>query len=184
MPLQKTTPQAIIRESIRVFRRQGYYRTNMRDLAAATGLTKGAFYHHFSNKEEVMRQALRMSIGWFEERIFSLAYEKDKSAKERLENMSVLAFRAFTEEAGGCFFANTVLETAHVEDTFLEEIRSFFQHWERALVGVYSQKYADEELQNVVQQVIADIEGSIILMQLHRDPTLVQRAFDRALEKI
>ena len=46
MPLHKTTPAEIIKNSIKVFRKKGYYRTNMNDLAKETGLTKGIFYNH------------------------------------------------------------------------------------------------------------------------------------------
>ena len=59
MPLHKKSPEEIIKQSILVFRTNGYYRTTMNDLAKATGLTKGAFYHHFSNKEDVMKKSLQ-----------------------------------------------------------------------------------------------------------------------------
>jgi AcrR family transcriptional regulator len=75
MPLYKTTPEDIINKSIFVFRTNGYYRTTMNDLAQATGLTKGAFYHHFTNKEDVMKKSLEANSLWFENKIFSIAYD-------------------------------------------------------------------------------------------------------------
>ncbi len=184
MPLQKTNPEEIIQKSILVFRQKGYYRTSMSDLAKATGLTKGALYHYFSNKEEVMRQALLRSTQWFEHKAFSLAYAPDLTAAEKLDQMLPIAFRAFTDQAGGCFFANTILETAHVEETFLGEIKTFFSLWEAALKEIYQHSCPPEDLPALVQEIIADIEGAIILMQLYKDKTLLQKALQRSVAKL
>jgi AcrR family transcriptional regulator len=45
------TKQKIITEATQLFVRKGFYGTSISDLAQATGLTKGALYHHFENKE-------------------------------------------------------------------------------------------------------------------------------------
>lgn len=39
-----------------LFREQGYERTTIADIVAATGMSKGAFYHHFKSKEDVYNQ--------------------------------------------------------------------------------------------------------------------------------
>ena len=184
MPLQKTTPEQIIRDSIQVFRAKGYYRTKMSDLAKATGLTKGAFYHHFSNKEEVMRKALQTTANYFEYKVFSIAYEEGLSGKEKLEKMMEKSFKAFVSGEGGCFFANTILETAHVEETFLSEISRFFNSWEKAFTLIFAEKYKGKALAEVAQERIADIEGSIVLMQLHRDPNYLKQAMLRTLNRL
>jgi AcrR family transcriptional regulator len=184
MPIYKTTPEKIIKQSIQVFRTNGYYRTTMNDLAKATGLTKGIFYHHFENKEEVMKKSLQATSLWFEKKIFSLAYNESLPKKERLTQMAETLFNAFTDNTGGCFFANTILETAHVEDTFLEEINHFFELWENALTHIYKEKYRDKQLKELVEQTIADIEGTIIVMQLKKQPLLLKSALYRAVEKI
>jgi AcrR family transcriptional regulator len=45
------TRQRIIEAAARLFARTGFHGTSMADLAAATGLTKGAFYSHFDSKD-------------------------------------------------------------------------------------------------------------------------------------
>ena len=185
MPIQKITVEEIIKSSIRVFRQKGYYRATMSDLAAATGLTKGVFYHHFKNKEDVMLKALEMTNTRFEAKVFSIVFKEEIPMQERLEQMTSIAFRAFTDDIGGCFFANTILETANVEDTFLHEIKIFFQNWEKAFHYVFEKKYPNkQERTDFVQQIIADIEGSIVLMQLYKDKTYLERAFGRVMKKL
>ena len=45
------TRQQIIDAATLLFVRKGFYGTSIADLAKATGLTKGALYHHFENKD-------------------------------------------------------------------------------------------------------------------------------------
>jgi AcrR family transcriptional regulator len=45
-----------------VFLVRGYDATSMEDLAAATGLTKSALYHHVSGKEELLRLAVTRAL--------------------------------------------------------------------------------------------------------------------------
>ena len=47
---------------VAVFNDRGYEATSMTDLAAATGLTKSAFYHHFSGKEQLLRMAVDRAL--------------------------------------------------------------------------------------------------------------------------
>jgi AcrR family transcriptional regulator len=45
------TRQQIIDTAAQLFASKGFHGTSMSDLASATGLTKGAFYHHFESKD-------------------------------------------------------------------------------------------------------------------------------------
>lgn len=179
MALQKISKKEIIAISIRMFRKQGYYRTSMADLAKATGLTKGVFYHHFASKEELMKTALTTLSAWFEEKIFKAAYLPDLTPQEKFDRIAESAIKAFTSDLGGCLFANTILETAHVEETFLPEIKHFFQNWENAMCKVFEEKYAQQALVEIAKQNIADIEGALILMQLYKDTSYLQRTLER-----
>jgi AcrR family transcriptional regulator len=47
---------------VAVFNERGYEAASMADLAAATGLTKSAFYHHFTSKEELLEMAVDRAL--------------------------------------------------------------------------------------------------------------------------
>jgi AcrR family transcriptional regulator len=47
------TQQQIIEAAAQLFVRKGFYGASISDLAQATGLTKGALYHHFENKDAI-----------------------------------------------------------------------------------------------------------------------------------
>lgn len=48
---------------VAVFNERGYEATSMEDLARASGLTKSAFYHHVSGKEELLGLAVERALG-------------------------------------------------------------------------------------------------------------------------
>lgn len=43
----------ILECSMEIFVKNGYHKTTMKEIMAATGLSKGAIYHYFSNKEQI-----------------------------------------------------------------------------------------------------------------------------------
>ena len=48
------TRASIIRAGIKLFNSSGYHGTSVGDIAKAAKITKGAFYHHFQTKEELL----------------------------------------------------------------------------------------------------------------------------------
>lgn len=54
------TRQRIIEAAAQLFVRRGFYGTSIADLAQATGLTKGALYHHFENKDALFFAVIEM----------------------------------------------------------------------------------------------------------------------------
>jgi AcrR family transcriptional regulator len=50
------TEEKILKESMRLFLEKGYHGTSIDDITRAAGLTKGALYWHFKNKEELLRR--------------------------------------------------------------------------------------------------------------------------------
>jgi AcrR family transcriptional regulator len=59
-------PQELLEAALHVFATQGYRTTRLEQVAAAAGVTKGAVYHYFSNKEELLLRALEL----YQERAF------------------------------------------------------------------------------------------------------------------
>lgn len=52
----------VIGKAAELFREHGFERTTVRDLAAAVGILPGSIFHHFSNKDEILRVVMHESI--------------------------------------------------------------------------------------------------------------------------
>jgi AcrR family transcriptional regulator len=51
---EKNTKEKIFDAAIDLFSQNGYERTSVREIASAIGLTEGAFYKHYTNKESIL----------------------------------------------------------------------------------------------------------------------------------
>ena len=49
----------------RLFLKKGYRATTVDEIARGAGLTKGAFYHHFKNKEDILYEMVRFTAEQF-----------------------------------------------------------------------------------------------------------------------
>ena len=54
-------PQELLEAALRVFASQGYRNARLEQVAAAAGVTKGALYHYFRNKEELLLRVLELN---------------------------------------------------------------------------------------------------------------------------
>jgi len=57
-PPVENTADRILDQSMRLFFQKGYHGTSIDDITKATGVTKGALYWHFKNKEEVLKRIM------------------------------------------------------------------------------------------------------------------------------
>ncbi|WP_073008358.1 TetR/AcrR family transcriptional regulator [Clostridium amylolyticum] len=80
---QNEKKQRILDAAISVFIEKGFEETSMREIASAAGLTTGAIYHHFKNKDELFYHAVKEAM-YFAQKLS----EKDESSNlKSTENM-------------------------------------------------------------------------------------------------
>ena len=56
--IMDNTKDYIIEEAFKLFLNHSYEAVSISDISKAIGLTKGALYHHFTNKEELFRSVI------------------------------------------------------------------------------------------------------------------------------
>ena len=52
----------LLREASRLFKEKGFAKTTVRDIASAVGILSGSIFHHFPNKEDILRCAMEETI--------------------------------------------------------------------------------------------------------------------------
>lgn len=184
MPVQKTTREEIIEKSIQVFRQQGYHKTSMSDLAAACGLQKGSFYHYFKNKEALMQAVLERLHQYYHKKVFSIAYEVDKSAAERFIALFKIQEPIISADFSGCLFGNMTLESSSNQVDFSTTLKAFFTDWQAAFQHLYQEQYAPEQALKLARQSVAEVEGALMLMRLYADRSYLTAACARILERL
>ncbi len=181
MPILKTTKDEIIHRAVEVFHQRGYHATSMSDLAQACGLQKGSFYHHFSSKEELMREVLAVVNNYYDKKIFSFINNRELSPAQRLTQLWGEQRNRLTHTSGGCLFGNMALETANLQTDFRPQIMSFFKHWAESLTALFAEKYSLEQAQIYANQSVMMMEGAVMLARLYQNDDYLEQAFQFTL---
>jgi TetR/AcrR family transcriptional regulator, transcriptional repressor for nem operon len=77
------TRDQILTTAFKLFFEKGYKEVTMNQLVSASGLSKGAFYHYFSSKEELYKVTLDRYIDSYMEN-FTLDFDEQLTLKENL----------------------------------------------------------------------------------------------------
>ncbi|WP_298486423.1 TetR/AcrR family transcriptional regulator [uncultured Maribacter sp.] len=110
----KKTTAFIIETVAPVFNKHGYIGTSMSDLTEATGLTKGALYGNFENKEALALSAFEYSRNILLNAIDEQLAIEGKSL-DKLFNLIKFyrKYDIFTLPLGGCPILNTGVDAQH-----------------------------------------------------------------------
>ena len=184
MPTQKVTREEIVLKAIDLFRRQGYHRTSMSDLAGAVGLLKGSFYHYFESKEALMQSVLLFVKDSLELRVYPIAYQEDLLPQERLEKMLRRLYKALLSSEGGCIVGNTTLETALLVPEFRVILRAIFDGWIQAQTHLYALVHSPEKAKDLAEQTVMEFEGAIMLSKLYDNNHHFEACYQRAIQRL
>src|SRR5579862_8375287 len=80
---ERLTQKAIVAAAAELFARDGFGATSLDDIATVLGVTKGAFYYHVKNKEEILRLIYVMVLTASEEPLRKIV-EADLAPAEKL----------------------------------------------------------------------------------------------------
>ncbi len=124
----------IRREAAKLWARKGYHAAGVQELARATGLGKGALYHHIGSKEqllyEISLRSVRDLVAGAEE-VIAL----DASATERLRRLSSLLMRKIADDLSEwkVFFHEVNTLTGDKHRTVMDHRERYEALWERLL---------------------------------------------------
>ena len=166
---------------------QGFAGTSLDALVKVTGLSKGAFFHHFKDKAD-LAQALVERYAENDYELFDrLARESDDRSDDPLDSVIVF-LRLFesviegrTEAPVGCVFAAYTYEGQQFDPSVHAFIAKSLKRWSALyeakfglVLACYRPKIAitAEEL---AEMIVAIIEGGFVLSRSYGDTHLVAR---------
>ncbi len=69
----QTVPERLIEVALELFAEKGFERTSVQDLVGAAGVTKGAMYHYFSSKDDLLHEIYARVLRMQTERLEKVA---------------------------------------------------------------------------------------------------------------
>lgn len=165
----KLTREEILQASLDEIHRHGFQSASLTRILERTGLTKGALYHHFRNKNElgyaVIDECLKNYLDGYWVRTM-------EQAEDPIQGI-LMAMRETYQELGeeviqlGCPLNNLAQEMSPIDEGFRVRINNLYRLWQDAVTeglrkgqqqGILRQ---DFEPTQVARFIIASIEGSI-----------------------
>ena len=122
------TAQFIIEKAAPLFNTRGYAGTSMNDITRATGLTKGAIYGNFDNKEEIAIAAFNRSVNDLLSRIGQFQRQSD-SPIGRLHLIAAFyrSYYDYSRHLGGCPILNVGVDSNHQHPALLARVQYIIQ---------------------------------------------------------
>ncbi len=172
---EKTT-QYIIETVAPIFNQNGYAATSLSDLTRATGLTKGAIYGNFENKEALAMAALKYNIKKMLKRIEGHMAQGETS----IDKLLLLAdfyrnYYDFSQELGGCPIINVGVDANHQNETLLEKVQHVIKLIERDLATIIEEGKANGEIRKAIvsetyaKRFYALLQGGTFMAHTLRD---------------
>jgi TetR/AcrR family transcriptional repressor of nem operon len=166
---------------------QGFAGTSLDDILKATGLAKGAFFHHFRGKGDLARALVER----YARNDYDLFAEFDRKADalsdDPLES-TLIFLRLFedfinglSEPLGGCVFAAYTYESLQFDRSIHAFIAESFRRWseiyERRFEAVLARYTPARPVtaRELADTIMAIIEGGFILARSYGDAQLVAR---------
>lgn len=127
--LKSERTKAFIIETVApIFNKNGYSAMSLSKITEATGLTKGAIYGHFTNKEELAQEAFKFSV----RRVLSDLNEEVNKGKTPLGMLLKIAdfyrrYYEYNQQLGGCPILNIGVDSDHQENSISQLVRTYNQ---------------------------------------------------------
>jgi TetR/AcrR family transcriptional regulator, transcriptional repressor for nem operon len=169
----EATKEKILKKSGVLFNTKGYKATSISEITDATGLTKGAIYRHFENKEKLEQESLfYLSSIMFEE--VKSKVKQQLTAREKLKAV----FRYFESYVtapvvkGGCPLLNAAIESDDAHPVLRKTALRILNILEESVIAILENGIRYKQIKPQVDKeafaclVIASLEGAIMMSKL------------------
>lgn len=163
----KLTRKDILEKSFEMIYRNGYKSTSIDKIIASTAVTKGAFFHHFKNKEEMGIALINEIIA---PKILDSLVKPIRNSEDPIQDVvkslkkDLLENTEFKPEYG-CPINNLVMEMSPVNQTFRENLQNLLNIWKKTLVDEFESGKSNGKIkenmnsEQVAEFVIVSYEG-------------------------
>tara|TARA_B110000259_G_C14033617_1_gene407968 strand:+ start:2864 stop:3469 length:606 start_codon:yes stop_codon:yes gene_type:complete len=176
------TQKLIIQTAFEMFYHNGFNNTSVPDIMKETNLTKGAFYHHFKNKNDI---GIKVIENILSKRIYNgfiapLKENKTRKVPDLLLYVFTERIENFTEKekALGCPANNMINEIGCSITAFRDPLRKLMDSWKDALIETIeigkekSEIKASVDSNSAATYLICSFEGARGIRKIYEDDAL------------
>jgi len=166
------TRRAIMRAALLTFNEVGISRTTLEHVAKSAGVTRGAIYWHFSDKQALLR-AIReeVSLPLVDKADFTLLHDREADPLDRIERFLIDIVTMIDRDPHtrlACSVMSFKCEYVGELEAELEEFARKVEHTRKSLLKVYSEARKQKKLKAGLTPDAAALETTVFLAGLIR----------------
>lgn len=180
------TSAFIIKTVAPIFNRYGYAATSLSDIIKATGLTKGAIYGNFKNKEELAVAAFDMTVKNLLRRIV----EHQSLSESPIEKLFLVTdfyrkYYDFSKELGGCPVLNVGVDANHQNKVLMERVTFTINKIQQNVAKIIEMGKEEKEIKPDIdslyyaRRLYTMIQGAIFMTYTLRDNSYLLDTMDQ-----
>lgn len=183
--MHMNTSEFILDKVAPIFNKQGYIGTSLTDITNATGLTKGAIYCNFSNKEDLALKSFEFNVNLAITPLFQLVAGKEGSINKLY---AITAYHRgyydLVKDRGGCPMLRAGVDTKFINPLLFKTAQKLSQKFTVGLTNIISDGITKNEIKSNTDPVkyaniiLSLIEGSSLLAFTHNDQSYISNAMD------
>lgn len=186
-PRREDTRERILDAAQTLVMQRGFAGTAVDDILRATGLTKGAFFHHFPSKADLARvlvhRFVERDVASFEDLSRRAHAVADDPLQEAIVFLKLFEddMCSLPEPYPGCMLASYIYESAQfspeVIDFVAEALRRWAHYFEEKFAAVMKIRPPRVEVtaSELAEMIVSLLEGAFILSRAYKDPKLIVR---------
>ncbi|SKB91717.1 transcriptional regulator, TetR family [Parapedobacter luteus] len=162
MKKAEATRLSILQKAFGLIYVRGYQTTSIDDILATTNVTKGAFYYHFKNKDEMGVAIIRELLVPTFEATFIRPLQSDGDPVRIVYNMmeDILMANEFLKVEHGCPAANFTLEMAPWHVDFTKALNDLSTKWKNGII----QCIANGKKRGEIKEDVSEEEVAVFVM--------------------
>lgn len=179
------TKHYILETSSTIFNKKGYAGTTFSDIIEHTGLSKGAIYGHFKNKDDLALAVLDHNLKLASNIIFSNVKDRTNSYDKLVGfARSYSLFYEIISNAGGCPVINAAVDYDDSNGDARKKIKKFITKWQNSIHTIVEEGIRKGEIKSSPETTlftnlfISLIEGSIMLSKIMNERKHIDDASD------
>jgi AcrR family transcriptional regulator len=185
-PKGAATRAFLLQVAAEMFAERGYVETTMAELIARSGLTKGAFYFHFSSKDQLALAVIEeKQRQWLDS--VQTAISAESRAVDQFRVIPSALVRLHRDDPSAFSVSRLTRDLAHLPDV-TDTVRSHMRAWLGLLTGLIGQAQADGDLPRTIEAgdlaavLVAATDGLKDLGGLIDAPSRARRSFERRMD--
>jgi len=175
------TKAFIIETVAPIFNRSGFSAMSLSKITAATGLTKGAIYGHFENKEELAIESFKFSVRKVLKDL-NKTVNKGETPLEMLKNIAVFYedYYEYNKQFGGCPILNIGVDANNQNKVITQLVQSYNHRiLERFSQLIEKAKETNEIKKSIDSMLYAKrffymIEGAVYMTHIMKDDSYLK----------